>query len=334
MELKQKDYNGNNGNNDSNNNGNNNGNNQGENPVVPDIGAAGSKKKNIGLIAVIITAIAVLVAVFFYYERFQTVAVVNGERITRAELTDTLILYAGRDVLDELIEKKLILQECRQQNITVSDEEIEAELDELKEWFGSEEEFTEAMSQHGYTMDRLIEDVRVDLMRRKLVEAEIDVTEEALQAFFEDNRFLFDEQEQVKARHILVENEDDMAVLISRLEDGEDFAELAGEFSLDTFTKDTGGELGYVQRGDVAWPELDAVLFSLDPGEVSEPVESYSGFHVVEVMEREDSMVADFEEVKDEVREFMLEEKVFERMHIVIEQLYENADVENILFKE
>ena len=94
---------------------------------------------------------------------------------------------------------------------------------------------------------------------------------------------------QVHARHILVTNEEDAALAKERLEAGEDFAELAAEMSLDPGSKENGGDLGWFPEG-VMTPTFELAAFALEPGQVSDPVQSPFGFHIIEVLERADDV--------------------------------------------
>lgn len=92
--------------------------------------------------------------------------------------------------------------------------------------------------------------------------------------------------EQVRARHILVETEDEAKEVIERLEAGEDFADLAAELSQDTGSAASGGDLGFAARGRYVTPVEDAV-FTLPVGQISDPIETQFGWHIIEVLERE-----------------------------------------------
>lgn len=94
---------------------------------------------------------------------------------------------------------------------------------------------------------------------------------------------------QVRARHILVSNAEDAALAKERLEAGEDFVELAAEMSVDPGTKDKGGELGWFPKG-VMTPTFQEAAFALEPGQVSDPVQSPFGFHIIEVLEKADDV--------------------------------------------
>ncbi len=92
--------------------------------------------------------------------------------------------------------------------------------------------------------------------------------------------------EQSHARHILVETAEEAQAVVERLKAGEDFAELAGELSTDPGSSATGGDLGFVSRGAFVGP-VDEAVFNLPLGQISEPIESEFGWHVIEVLERE-----------------------------------------------
>ncbi len=93
--------------------------------------------------------------------------------------------------------------------------------------------------------------------------------------------------EQANARHILVETEEEANDVLARLEAGEDFGELASELSTDPGSASQGGELGFVVQGTFV-PAIDEAVFSLPIGEISDPIETQFGWHIVEVLEREE----------------------------------------------
>ncbi|MBN1217356.1 MAG: peptidyl-prolyl cis-trans isomerase [Anaerolineae bacterium] len=93
--------------------------------------------------------------------------------------------------------------------------------------------------------------------------------------------------EQAHARHILVETEEEAQEVITRLQAGEDFADLAEELSKDTGSSMSGGDLGFVPQGRFVAP-IDEAVFTLPVGQISDPIESEFGWHVIEVLEREE----------------------------------------------
>jgi peptidyl-prolyl cis-trans isomerase D len=140
------------------------------------------------------------------------------------------------------------------------------------------------------------------------VAATVEVSDEQLRAAYEQERERFEVAEQRKARHILIEvaeGQEDAArsmaeSVLARIRGGEDFAAVAAEVSADAGTKAQGGDLGWIARGMLVGPFEDA-LFALQPGEVSEPVRSEFGFHVIRLDEIRAGEVQPFEAVREEL---------------------------------
>jgi parvulin-like peptidyl-prolyl isomerase len=115
--------------------------------------------------------------------------------------------------------------------------------------------------------------------------------------------------EQVRARHILVETEEEANEVTERLAAGEEFADLAAELSLDSGSAVDGGDLGFVPRGRFV-DAFDEVVFTLSVGEISEPVQTQFGWHIIEVLEREerDLSAADYRQAQQLALSNWLEE--------------------------
>jgi peptidyl-prolyl cis-trans isomerase D len=140
------------------------------------------------------------------------------------------------------------------------------------------------------------------------VAANVEVTEEQLRAAYEAERERYELAEQRHARHILIEvaeGQEDAArgvaeSVLARLRGGEDFAAVAAEVSADAGTKAQGGDLGWIARGMLVGPFEDA-LFAMQPGELSEPVRSEFGFHIIRLEEVRAGEVQPFEAVREEL---------------------------------
>jgi len=115
-------------------------------------------------------------------------------------------------------------------------------------------------------------------------------------------------EEEVSARHILVESKDKARDLFEKIAHGSDFAKLAKEHSKDPGSKEQGGELGYFKRGQMV-PQFEEAAFKLKKGEVGEPFETQFGWHIIKVDDRRQSAAPTFEAVKDRVRAAMIHQK-------------------------
>jgi peptidyl-prolyl cis-trans isomerase C len=113
-------------------------------------------------------------------------------------------------------------------------------------------------------------------------------------------------EQEVHARHILVETKEEAEEVIKRLKNGEDFAKVADEKSKDTNAK--GGDLGFFTRGQMLKPFEDAA-FALEPGQISEPVQTQFGWHVIKVEEKRDQPLPSYDEVKEAIMAQLIQQK-------------------------
>lgn len=136
-------------------------------------------------------------------------------------------------------------------------------------------------------------------------------------------------QTEIKARHILVEDEETAEKVVDKLDDGDDFADLAKEYSEDSSAED-GGDIGFFTVGQMV-PEFEEAAYKLDKDEVSEPVQSEYGFHIIEVLDKEDvdEDIGSLEDNEKEIRQAIVEQKVDpEEAQVKIQELVEESDIE------
>ena len=257
------------------------------------------------------------------------VASVNGASITAGQVTELaqtnkirlraqgMNLPDGADqelmraALQMLIDGELMIQQAREEGIELPAEEIEAEVQAGRAQFASEEEFKNYLRDAGMTEEDLREEAeRRVLMRayQSLVAKGQKVDDAMAREVYDANPELFTEGEQVRAAQILVrtdpsdppakrqEARDRIDEVHSKLEKGEDFAELAKEYSQAT-TASKGGDLGYFPRG-VMVPMLEEVAFKTPVGESSPVFETIYGFNILKVLEKREPELKPFEEIK------------------------------------
>lgn len=199
-------------------------------------------------------------------------------------------------VLDYLIDAKLVARQ--------------AERDK----FGTGAEFERRMS---YYRDKV-------MMEGLLAKIAKDAgTEAGMRKVYDEAKAAQKSEEEVNARHILVETEDEAKKVADRLKKGEDFAKLADEVSKDPGSK--GGELGWFTK-DKMVPEFADAAFKLDKGKVSEPVKSQFGWHVIRLEDRRQKAFPDFDAVKDQLARFVVQKSQAE----LITKLREQAKVERL----
>jgi peptidyl-prolyl cis-trans isomerase C len=151
---------------------------------------------------------------------------------------------------------------------------------------------------------------RLAFLRKKLLmgfelqqESKAAVTDEALRQTYNDAVKSVGGQEEVRARHILVENEDDAKAILDQLKGGADFAALAKEKSKDPGAAE-GGDLGYFSKEQMV-PEFADVAFKMYPGQLSNPVKTQFGWHIIKLEDKRTKQPPEFEKVKDQIENFL-----------------------------
>lgn len=272
----------------------------------------------------------VLVVLLINGTRGEMVASVNGERITKDELFQRLAEQDGGQTLDAMITEMLIEQEAKKANITVTEEELDHEFDRVKKRFGSELEFQMMLAQLNMSEDMIKGQLRSSLLVKKMMLPEIDVHEDDLKQYYEENKQFYEEEEQVKARHILVETEEEANEIKQQLDQGADFEELAKEKSTDPGSKESGGDLGYFGRGEMV-AEFEETAFSLAVGEISAPVKSSYGYHIIKVEDYKEARTPTYDEIKNDIREDYIDRKVQERASTWLSEIRQRANIVNKL---
>lgn len=152
---------------------------------------------------------------------------------------------------------------------------------------------------------------KMELARTKLLmeallqnEAKAAVTDEAMKKVYAEATKDMGNEQEVSARHILVESEDEAKAIAADLKKGGDFAAIAKEKSKDPGSKDQGGDLGFFSKDQMV-PEFAEAAFKLDKGQVSDPVKSQFGWHVIRVDDKRTKQPPSFDQVKDQVESFV-----------------------------
>ncbi|AVR00732.1 foldase [Oceanobacillus iheyensis] len=285
------------------------------------------KKVWVSIVAVVL---AVGVILFVTLSQDDYIAKVNGQEISEEELNSILLSDYGESALDTLITNEMIKQELEKEDIEVTDEELEEEYSELVNSYGSEEAFQEALTASGVDEAIVKQDIETYLATNKLLEPRITVTEEEMKDYFEENKANFATEAQVEASHILVEDEETAKEVLEKLNDGGDFAELVAEYSTDEATLETDGELGFFGSG-VMDEAFEEAAFQLEVGEISDPVETTYGYHIIKVTDKSEAKEAVFEDVKDEIESMLYESKADTEYSIWLEEKMNEYEIENKL---
>ncbi|MBE0417079.1 MAG: peptidylprolyl isomerase [Coriobacteriia bacterium] len=284
-------------------------------------------------------------------------AIVNGEEISKAELDDQVdrlmeqspqmfegdegesrLLDFKRQLLDNMINNVLIRQAAAERGITVSDEEIEAQIDDLKGGFPSEDDFNTALSEANLTLDDLKQQLRDQLATQRLMEELVgdeEVTEEEIADYYSQNGSQFEEQAAVKASHILFDPDDKATAeqVLAEIKAGGDFAELAKTNSKDPGSAAQGGDLGWSDPARPFVTEFQTALDSLEVGEISDLIETEYGWHIIKVDEIREQRTKPIDEVRDQIEQTILQQRNIAAYQEFLAEVRADAEIE-ILIEE
>ncbi len=248
-------------------------------------------------------------------------------------------------VLDELIDRELLYQESIKAGVSIDEESVNEQMDTLKGRFPDEEVFTKALEDMSMTEENLKRHIKRGMAISKYVDEvfvqKAEVSDKAVENFYAEHPEAFTMPEQVRARHILLEKKPDtppekieknrelLSSLRKKVESGEDFGELAKEYS-DCPSSSQNGDLGFFGKGQMV-PEFEETAFALEPGAVSEIVETQFGLHLIQLVEKQPEKTVPLAEIKDRLTVHLRQEKGKEAAADYLSELKKTASIERMI---
>jgi peptidyl-prolyl cis-trans isomerase C len=291
------------------------------------------------------------------------VARVDGRDVTREDLLSRAAEARGalaqrgvppppstrsfyRSVINDLVGNTLLYRELEAQGKAAPASDVDAQFAAMRSRFASDAEFDAAIAQRGFDRERLRREIAESLTVQKWVTETVmptlAVTEAEAREFYALNEARMIDPERVRARHILLRvdpqgtleqkqaQKQKSEALRARLAGGEEFAKVATEASEDPGSGPRGGELGWIVRGQTV-PAFEKVAFELEPGKLSEVVETRFGFHLIEVLEKKAEGKIAFEQARPRIEEMMRQRKLEAAVREKLNELGAKAKVEILL---
>ncbi|KIL46863.1 peptidylprolyl isomerase [Jeotgalibacillus campisalis] len=249
----------------------------------------------------------------------------NGEVIVSTaagDITKEEFYQEMKNTVGEQALQMMVLENVLQEKYPVSEEDIDEEINSMKEQYGGEEQFDAVVSQQGHTEESFREMLMLNKLQENALIADIDVTDEEVQEAYDQM------QKEVSARHILVEDEETALEVKQLLEDGGDFTELAKEYSTEPAAQETGGDLGFFTAGQMD-PAFEEAAFTLEPNVISDPVQTNFGYHIIEVTETREADIESLDEMRDGIERDLKLEKVDQtQVTAIIQEIMRDADID------
>ena len=253
---------------------------------------------------------------------------VNGVAIRQSEVLDRLLRRHGAQTVDEMIDELLLRQAAASRKLKTDQGEVERRFKRLEKQFGSRELLVSQLEQAGTSIAKVKEDLSEEVLRERLIAAArgIKVSEDELKQAFEQNREKLGKPESAHLRHILVKTKAEADELAAKVKGGADFQALARERSLAASGKAAGGDYGFVSRGMLP-PEIDEIAFALKDGE-TRVVAGARGFHLLQSLGKKPAEPAKLAEVKEDLRELMMAERIKAAAPSFLQELRSKADIQ------
>ncbi len=257
---------------------------------------------------------------------------------------DAQLAKVYQQYLDQLIVRRLQIQEARKDQLIPTASEVNATIEDLKRKnsFRSDEELKRALATEGLTLDgfrrRVGEQLALSRVTVKAVRNKIIIEEREILQYYQADQEKFRRTPEVTLRHIFVALPPQASLegplqararaeeALAKLRAGADFAEVA-KASSDGPTAQTGGTLGSLRRGELA-PEIEEQAFTIPVGEVSDIIQTNTGFNIIKVEARKLEPVAPVDEVREKIREALLDQKYDAKYKEWIEELKRKASIQ------
>jgi peptidyl-prolyl cis-trans isomerase SurA len=291
----------------------------------------------------------------------RVVAVINDDIILESELEQFAApQYRGPDpetaegkkqwedmkhkALDALIDSKLIQQQATELKLSVTPEEVDRAIEQIKTQNHLEDaQFSEALKAQGFTMESYRKTLRKQILELKVVNtavrARVSVGDDEVRAYYKQNERLMAADKQSHLRQILIawpegakpddierkKQVADKVVELARKKSS--FTELAKQYSDDEGTKASGGDLGWIGKG-VLVEAIDDAVASMEPGDVRGPIKSDRGWLILQLVERKAGDLKPFDEVKEQLRKQLYDEQVEKAQQSWLKELRKHAHVD------
>jgi foldase protein PrsA len=242
----------------------------------------------------------------------EVIAKTDAGDVTKGELYTYMKKTAGASALTQLAQEKVLDKKYK-----VTDKEVENKLQEYKTQLG--DQYSTIKKQYGE--DFLKETVKMELLTEKAAKDNIKVTDDEVKEYWENLKG------QIRASHILVADKKTAEEVEKKLKKGEKFESLAKEYSTDTSSATNGGELGWISKDN---EQLDSTFrkaaFKLKTNEVSEPVKTQFGYHIIKKTEERGK----YEDMKKELKSDVLDQKLNDNTAVqaAVQKVMKKADID------
>lgn len=238
------------------------------------------------------------------------VAAVGEHKITHEAWNKELEQQYGALVLEQMLTNQAIKQEAKSLGIEVTTEEVTRELKRGMKGYESEADYYQAMKEQlGMGPEQLSQDMRNQLLLEKIATYHIEISDAEIDQYLREHKNEYEPTVSYQLAHITVTDKNDAEAVTARIKQGEAFASLAEQLSLDKFSSQQGGRIGWINEDDpFVDPSELSVASRIETGDISEPVKTKNGYAIVMLTGKREEEPQKHEELREHVhRELLLE---------------------------
>jgi parvulin-like peptidyl-prolyl isomerase len=262
----------------------------------------------------------------------------------------------AKDLIEKEVVRELVSQQGKKENLEIDSKIIEKELESLRSFYSSEEDFTKALEVRDITLEYIKKSIRIEITNRQQINTQIkgkiNFSDEEVRKYYANNKHKYMRPEAYHTRHILAAffpiealqkqgikelrknkeyfariAEEKIDKIIAELKKGANFEELAKNQSDDEASRENGGDLGFHYKGFLN-VSFDEAAGKLKPGEISGKVKTRFGFHVLQLIETKSSETAPFDEIKPGIQNHLYQEEKKKLVSGYVEELKKKAKIE------
>lgn len=285
----------------------------------------------------------------------RILVVVNDEIITESDMNEVLapvitriratssdqeipvrIEEARAHYLEQMIQDRLIVSAAREAKMEVEESEVDEMISEMRKKFPSQEVFEEILHQQGLSFSKLRDRFYDDILKQRMIEykvkSRVSFSPGEVRDYYNENTDEFVGEREAQVRQILIRTgsirSDEAArtfanAVVEKLEQGEDMAQLARDYS-DGLQAQDGGDMGWVAEGQFL-ERLDRAIFRLNVGEHTAPIKTQLGYHIFKVEETREPRPLSFDEVRNRIESYIYRTKVNTKLGAWLDELRDNA---------
>jgi parvulin-like peptidyl-prolyl isomerase len=257
------------------------------------------RNRELWLIIVGLILLNCLTAIYFLFKSpsKEAVATIGGRSISRQEWLNELEARYGKDVLKDMIDQQVIKAMAAKFKVTVSDKEVDQEYRMTQASYGFPGQNKDV------DPEKWKEQIRNSLLLEKIFTKDVVVTEQEMQEYYQKNKSQFNVPTVYHLSHIVVKTDNEANKALKELSQGSSFSALAMERSIDEFSANQGGDIGYVSEGDEQYPaSYLQIAKNLEPNKWSKPIKVNDGYAIIQLHKIIKGKSYSYHEVKAQIR--------------------------------